>query len=102
MLGSVGEQPELVELLQRETEGNVFFIVEMVRALAEERGQLDQITANALPEHISAGGVKRIVQRRLDHVPPQNPPMLQSAPLAGRFLDLKTLANVQPTLDPKK
>jgi predicted ATPase len=36
MLGESGGRPEVVELLQHETEGNVFFLVEVVRALAQE------------------------------------------------------------------
>ncbi|MCP5094324.1 MAG: AAA family ATPase [Chloroflexi bacterium] len=40
MLGEIGQQPEVLALLQRETEGNAFFAVEVVRALAEEAGRL--------------------------------------------------------------
>ncbi|MBZ0300303.1 MAG: protein kinase, partial [Anaerolineae bacterium] len=39
MLGEVGKQADVLKLLQRETEGNAFFLVETVRALAEEAGQ---------------------------------------------------------------
>jgi len=35
MVGAVGRQPQVVDLLQRETEGNPFFLVEVMRALAE-------------------------------------------------------------------
>jgi predicted ATPase len=34
MLGSQGARPEVMAYLQRETEGNVFFLVEAARALA--------------------------------------------------------------------
>src|SRR5438552_1680852 len=69
MLGAAGRQPRLIELLQRETEGNVFFLVEVVRALAEEAGQLGNVGLRDLPERVSAGGVRQIVQRRLNRVP---------------------------------
>jgi hypothetical protein len=32
MLGEAGKQPQVVDLLERETEGNVFFLIEVVRA----------------------------------------------------------------------
>ncbi|MFP2903290.1 AAA family ATPase, partial [Corallococcus sp. 4LFB] len=39
MLGAVGRRPDVVDLLRRESEGNPFLLVEVVRALAEERGR---------------------------------------------------------------
>jgi predicted ATPase len=38
MLGAAGREPHVVDWLQRQTEGNPFFLVEVVRALAEETG----------------------------------------------------------------
>jgi len=43
MLGEAGRSADVLDLLERETEGNVFFIVEVVRALAEEAGGLFNI-----------------------------------------------------------
>ncbi|MEM7183435.1 MAG: EI24 domain-containing protein, partial [Spirochaetota bacterium] len=40
MLGDIGQQPAVVAQLQQETEGNVFFLVETLRAWAEEAGGL--------------------------------------------------------------
>ncbi|MCP4538622.1 MAG: hypothetical protein GY832_15925 [Chloroflexi bacterium] len=40
MLGSAGGREPVLDLLRRETEGSPFFLVEVVRALAEEAGQL--------------------------------------------------------------
>src|SRR6185295_1308069 len=57
MLGDVGREPHVVELLQRETEGNVFFLVEVVRTLAEETGRLEDIGRATLPDSVFAGGV---------------------------------------------
>ncbi|MEP7288952.1 MAG: BREX system ATP-binding domain-containing protein [Chloroflexota bacterium] len=91
MLGDKGRQPALLDLLQRETEGNVFFLVEIVRALAEQAGQLDAVGNMALPEHVFAGGVSQIVQRRLDRVPAEHRALLQLAAITGRQLDLKIL-----------
>src|SRR5205823_6549101 len=94
MLGDTGRQQEIVNLLQRETEGNVFFLVEVVRALAEEAGQLDRVAQMTLPANIFTGGVARIVQRRLNRIKPANRPLLEIAAVAGRQLDLALLHRV--------
>ncbi len=96
MIGPAGRSPQLLDLLQRETEGNVFFVVEVVRTLAEEVGQLDKIGAEPLPEHVFAGGVKQIVQRRLSHIPKEDYALLELAAVLGRQLDESLLAAAEP------
>ncbi|MBZ0275871.1 MAG: tetratricopeptide repeat protein [Anaerolineae bacterium] len=91
MLGEAGKQPEVVDLLERETEGNVFFIVEVVRALAEEAGRLGDIGQVTLPQHVFAGGIQRVVLRRLNRVPEADRPLLRLAAIAGRQLDLQVM-----------
>lgn len=99
MLGPTGRQPNVVELLQRETEGNVFFVIEVVRALSEEAGDLDQIGIMTLPERVFAGGVQRIVERRLRRVPERWLPLLNVAAIMGRQPDLQVLAVLAPEVD---
>lgn len=94
MLGTAGTQPQVVNLLQRETEGNVFFLVEVVRALAEDAGQLDLVGRKTLPEKIFAGGIQNVVERRLQRVPAEAYALLQVAAVAGRQLDLDVLRSV--------
>jgi tetratricopeptide (TPR) repeat protein len=91
MLGHMGEQPPVLDLLQRETEGNAFFLVEVVRALAEDAGSLALIGARTLPETVFAGGVRRIVERRLQRVPAAGRSLLERAAVAGRYLDMPVL-----------
>lgn len=98
MLGEAGQRPHLVHFLHQETEGNTFFIVETLRALAEEAGQLDRIAAMALPNHIFPGGVQQVIQRRLQRVPAIYQPLLQWSAVAGRRLDLALLQSVAPPL----
>ena len=69
MIGEAGNDPRLVSLLEKETEGNAFFLVEAVRALAEEAGQLDRVSKMVLPETISPGSIRSVLVRRLDRVP---------------------------------
>lgn len=91
MLGPVGKQPDILDLLQRETEGNVFFLVEVMRALAEGAGRLDEIGYMQLPDGVFAGGVQEVLQRRLNHISAEARPLLQLAAVAGRQLDLNVL-----------
>lgn len=99
MLGSVGKNQEVIELLKRETEGNVFFLVEVVRALAAEAGHLDRITAMRLPERVFAGGIQQIVERRFERVPENAHYPLRFAAVAGRQVSLEMIQHVMPDLD---
>ncbi len=99
MLGTVGYQEQVVDLLTNETEGNVFFIVEVLRALAEEAGQLDRIVSMTLPQQVFSGGMKAVVHRRLNRVPENARSALVVAAIAGRQLDLDILRDILPQVD---
>lgn len=99
ILGDTGRQPEVVDLLRRETEGIPFFLVELVRVLAERAGELGHIDQNFLPEKILPGGVEQIIERRLSRVPSEAYELLQLAAVIGRELDLGVLKNLSPTTD---
>lgn len=91
MLGEIGQQPHFLEFIQRETEGNIFFLVEVVRALAEEAGRLVDVGRVTLPAQVIAGGIRQIVNRRLSRVPEWGQPLLKLAAIQGRQLDLPVL-----------
>ncbi|MEM7113918.1 MAG: AAA family ATPase, partial [Chloroflexota bacterium] len=57
MLGEKASPPELIALLTTETEGNTFFIVEVMRTLAEEAGRLEHIGQMPLPTTIFTAGM---------------------------------------------
>lgn len=99
MLGEIGRDPRFVSYLQRETEGNAFFLVEVVRALAEEAGRMEGVGRSELPERIVPRGIREIVQRRLNRVPPEARPILQYAAVAGRQLDLQVLRVLTPEVN---
>jgi tetratricopeptide (TPR) repeat protein len=94
MLGDTGQQEDVIELLHRETEGNVFFVVEVVRALAEEAGRLEDVGRATLPMRVFTGGIQSILTRRLDRVAEWARPMLDLAAIAGREVDVHVLENV--------
>ncbi|MFV9503005.1 MAG: serine/threonine-protein kinase PknK [Oscillochloridaceae bacterium umkhey_bin13] len=99
MLGAGGRNPEVVSLLRRISEGNAFFLVETVRALAEEAGGLAYVGQRALPSDVFAGGVRRIVQRRLARVPAHYQEALALAAILGRQFDPAVLGAALPELE---
>ena len=96
MIGENGKHPAVLELLQRETEGNAFFLVEVVWALAEAAGGVDRIGPSNLPEKVFAGGIQSLIQQRLRAVPRAAQAKLQVAAVIGKKLDLRLLAALIP------
>ncbi|HET8936739.1 MAG TPA: AAA family ATPase, partial [Polyangiales bacterium] len=99
MIGEAARKPEVVRLLWRETEGNAFFLVEVVRVLAEESGGMARIGAGSLPEKVFAGGVRRAVERRLQRVPEDARRLLLIAAVVGRTIDIELLAALAPEMN---
>lgn len=97
MLGSAGQQRELIQLVQHQTEGNTFFIVEVIRTLAAEAGRLSAITSIQLPTTIMAHSMQALLQRRLQHLPPWTQSLFHLAALGGRHLDLRLLQALATT-----
>jgi len=91
MLGSATKNKDLIDFLQRETEGNAFFLVETVRALAEEAGSLSAVGSETLPEHLFTGGMQQVIWRRINRVPSSAHGLLKLAAVIGRDLDLGLL-----------
>ncbi len=94
MLGEAGSQPRIVDFLQRESEGNVFFMIETVRALADEAGRLSAIPKMELPERMFPKGVQAIAQRYIERIPLDYHPLLRVAAVAGREIDLAILRHI--------
>lgn len=100
MLGDRGRDADVIDLLNRETEGNVLFLVEVVRVLAEEAGTLENIGMVTLPQQVFTGGIQTVLERRLARVPEAGWRLLQLAALIGRSLDLRVIGRlVEPGFD---
>ena len=78
-----GDRQAVVNLLESETAGNAFFIVEVLRVLAEEAGALNRIGSGRLPSQVMAGGVQAVLLRRLGRVPVAARRRTSSARTAG-------------------
>jgi tetratricopeptide (TPR) repeat protein len=99
ILGKAGLDAEIVGFLNRETEGNVFFVVETLRALADEAGELQKIGQVPLPEQITAEGVAAIIRQRLGRMPQEGWPLLNQAAVMGRELDMNVLRQLAEGMD---
>lgn len=99
ILGENGRRKEIVTLLERETEGNVFFIVEVLRALSEEAGGLERIGETTLPRHVFAGGIRKLVQRRLERLAPEHLVLVQLAAVVGRQIDVVLMHDLRPEVN---
>ncbi|MGB1285152.1 MAG: serine/threonine-protein kinase PknK [Aggregatilineales bacterium] len=99
ILGDAGEREQVLELLERETEGNVLFIIEVIRELANSVDSLDKIGYMTLPKTIFSGGVRSIVQKRLENLTPDALPLLRQAALIGRYLDISLIQILAPDTD---
>lgn len=93
MLGETGKNAEVVKLLHSQSEGNLFFLVETVRALAEASGDLQRIGQGKLPEAVFTGGMQAITRRRLSKVDEQYNKIQTLAAIIGREIDTKLLAH---------
>lgn len=95
MLGKVRNQHQILNIMQQETGGNALFMIEIVRALAEEAGSLHEIGNVTLPQSVVAGGMRAIIRRRLSHIPDWGEPLIKLAAVIERKLDLQLLIAIQ-------
>jgi DNA-binding SARP family transcriptional activator len=93
-LGGRPSTPSFVEALHGETEGNPFFIEEVVRHLADADGRLGG--ALALQEAGVPEGVRAITRRRLGRLGEPAREMLAVAAVIGRTFDFDVLEAVGP------
>lgn len=99
MIGDVGQRDDIVDLLATETEGNAYFIVEVMRTLAEEAGYLGAIGRTKLPHEILTGGMQSLLRRRIARLSDMYQPALQYAAIIGRQVDETLLKHLMPNID---
>jgi tetratricopeptide (TPR) repeat protein len=95
ILGENGRTPAIVTLLERESEGNLFFMVEILRSLAEEAGRLAAVATMPLPDKVFTHGIQSLVERRLARIPEGHWRTLELAAVSGRYLDPSVLLWLQ-------
>ena len=90
MTARMSPPPALVAAVHRETEGNPFFVSEVVRLLAAD-GRLDDPDPAATWSVGIPEGVREVVGRRLEHLTDACNDVLTLASILGREFDLDTL-----------
>jgi DNA-binding SARP family transcriptional activator len=93
---ALGSEPAeaLVSALHARTEGNPFFLRELVRLLGS-RGELSGVVSSQIPE-----GVRAVIGRRLARLPEATTNLLRTAAVIGREFDLGVLERAE-RLDPE-
>ena len=89
--------PDVIEGLAEQTNGNPFYLVETLRAMADEAGSLSDLRQAALPDPSVA--LQRLAEAQLGRVPPRARPTLEVAAVQGRDLDFALLRTVEPEAD---
>jgi tetratricopeptide (TPR) repeat protein len=95
MIGSAGRDGALVEYLLAQTEGIPFFLVELLRTMAEEAGSLVRVSSRTIPASSlpATEGTQRLLRRRLARIPERARPLLEVAAVIGREVDALVLAS---------
>jgi DNA-binding SARP family transcriptional activator/Tfp pilus assembly protein PilF len=98
MAGAGEEVRPLARRLYEETEGNPFFVVEMIKALFELgavslagagwQGQFDQVSQGELPLPAS---IREVIENRMQRLPPTTQAALRQATVLGREFDFDLL-----------
>jgi len=99
ILGTSDILSQITDLLYRETAGNVYFMIEILRELAEYSGSLNSIDRATLSEDISSAGVLDILQKRLTELPNESLNHLKLAALIGREINLDIMRQIDTELD---
>lgn len=89
----------LSELLATESEGNAFFVEELLRYWLKERAIVQQDTAwvidNPIERLLLPPGIMRTLRQRFERFSPQTIDHLRMAAVIGRTFDLSLLAQVE-------
>ncbi len=99
MLGRDAHNQGLLDLVATETEGNAYFIVEVMRALAASSGSLADIGLGGLPQRFFAGGIEQVLEHRLSRAPAAARPLLNLAAVAGREIELPLMSHQLPDVE---
>lgn len=87
MLGETEREKQFIDLLEKQTEGNTFFMIEVVRYLAQLAGNMRDIAHITLPANVLTGGMQYVLQKRLGQISSKYQPVLQFSAVVGRKID---------------
>lgn len=99
MLGKHGTRPEVVAQLQAQTAGNVFYLIETVRALSDSFQMGSRLDTLEVSTSVLEGGMTVMIERVLDRVPVSARALLKMAAITSRTIDLRLLQALAPEVD---
>lgn len=90
------EVGSLASLLSRETAGNAFLIVEILRVLADEVGLLNMAGMTKIPTAMLSSGIRGVILRRFSRLSQPAQDLLRAAAVIGRTLNKTLLVHLFP------
>ena len=90
-VNELGELPALAAAIHTETDGNPFFVVEVLRSFLETRDNADERPAGGL---VVPQGIREVLGRRLSQLSPVTNEMLACAAVIGAEFDVALLGDV--------
>ena len=94
VVGNNAGLPAIINLLQTETDGNVLFMLEFLRAIIEEFRLIDKFKPEKVPQDLLGGGVQGVIRYRLRKLPEVYRQMLQFAAVPGRVIDIAVMKKI--------
>lgn len=91
MLGKPGESSAVVDMLERESEGNITFAIEILQDLSNRSRRLDDLNEDDLPHDVYTQGIMELAQRRISRLPLDYQPLMRLAAVAGREVNFEVL-----------
>jgi eukaryotic-like serine/threonine-protein kinase len=99
MLGGAGSNPAVLRLIEEQSEGNIFLMIDLIELLAENITNIEDLDQVELPESIMSASFQTVVKRRLERVPLDYRPMLYLAAVIGREIDFDLLEYIDDEFD---
>lgn len=91
MLGKSGTSESVVDMLERESEGNITFAIEILQDLSARTRRLDDLDDDDLPHDVYTQGIMELAQRRVSRLPLDYQPLMRLAAVAGREVNFDVL-----------
>jgi tetratricopeptide (TPR) repeat protein len=95
VLGRAADDASLLDFLAWSSEGNAFFVIELLRTISEQASQISELSQAGA--RYAAAGMEQIVQERLERLPSALQALLKLAAVSGRQLDLTLLVELVET-----
>lgn len=99
IIGPAHTMPDFVQTVATYAEGNVFFMIDLLHALAQRTASLTAVgTLTVYAEDLLTPGVVAVARRRLARLPERYHAALFAAAVLGREVDPALLRQIDPTL----